>query len=126
MTIEQAIFQADELKPNQIPRAEKISWLSHLDKRIFREIIQQHDPDPAYPDAFSGYTQDTPPDTELLAKAPYDELYLYCLQMRADLVNQEYDKYNNDLLLFSAAWGAFARAYHREHRFRLTPPWLRF
>jgi hypothetical protein len=93
---------------------------------IFREIIQQHDPDPAYPDTFSGYTQDTPPDTQLLAKAPYDELYLYCLQMRADLVNQEYDKYNNDLLLFSAAWGAFARAYHREHRFRLTPPWLRF
>lgn len=126
MTIENAIFQADGLKPNQIPRAQKIEWLSSLDKRVFREIIQQHEPEMDTPESFSGYSQETPPDTELLARQPYDDLYPYFLQMHIDLAHEEYDKYNNSMLLFSTAWGQFARAYHREHRFRTKPGGLRF
>ena len=126
MTIEKAIFQADELKPNQVAKAQKIEWLSHLDRRIFREILCAHEPDADTPKAFGGYTQDTPPDTELLAKPPYDDVYPYFLQMHIDLVNLEYDKYNNSLLLFSDAWGQFARAYHREHRFKPEANALKF
>ena len=126
MTIENAIFQADELKPNQVAKAQKITWLSHLDRRIFREVISVHEPDADTPQAFGGYTQDTPPDTELVVKPPYDDIYPYFLQMQIDLVNLEYDKYNNSLLLFSNAWGQFARAYHREHRFRPEANTLKF
>ena len=126
MTIEQAIFQADELKPNQVAKAQKITWLSQLDRRIFKEVISAHEPDADTPKTFAGYTQDTPPDTELLAKAPYDDLYPCFLQMHIDLVNLEYDKYNNSLLLFSSAWGQLARAYHREHRFKQEANSLKF
>ena len=126
MTIEQAIFQADELKPNQVAKAQKIVWLNHLDRRIFREVISAHEPDADTPMAFGGYGQDTPPDTVLLAKPPYDDLYPYFLQMNIDLVNLEYDKYNNSMLLFSDAWGQFARAYHREHRFKREASALKF
>ncbi len=115
MTLEKAIFQADELKPNQVSRAQKIEWLSHLDRRVFKEILSAHAPGEETPRAFSAYTQETPPDTVLLAREPYDDIYLYYLEMQIDLNNLEYDKYNNSLLLFTNAWGQFARAYHREH-----------
>ncbi len=126
MTIENAIFQADELKPNQVAKAQKLEWLSQLDRRVFKEVFSTHAPDADTPRAFGGYTQDTPPDTELLAKPPYDDIYLSFLQMQIDLVNLEYDKYNNSLLLFNNAWGQFARAYHREHRFKPEANALKF
>ncbi len=126
MTIENAIFQVDELKPNQVAKAQKIAWLSQLDRRVFKEVFFTHEPDADTPQAFGGYTQDTPPDTELLAKPPDDDIYLSFLQMQIDLVNLEYDKYNNSLLLFNNAWGQFARAYHREHRFKPEANALKF
>ncbi|MBR5110207.1 MAG: hypothetical protein IK099_08425 [Clostridia bacterium] len=126
MTIEKAIFQADELKPNQVAKAQKIDWLSHLDRRVFKEVISAHVPDGNTPQAFTPYDQDTPADTELLAKAPYDDIYPYFLSMQIDLANLEYDKYNNSMLLFTDAFGQFARAYHREHRFKQEANALKF
>ena len=116
MTLEQAIFLADELKPNQIERARKIEWLSRLDQQIYCDLIQTHERKEAHGGGMPEYTQDTPPDTQLLAQAPYDEIYRFCLETHIDLVNQEYGKYNNSAALFTDAWGRLARAYHREHK----------
>lgn len=116
MTIDQVIAQVDELKPNQVTRADKIKWLSRLDRRIFEQVISRHEKEEGAPDAFPGYGQDTPPDTELLAPPPYDEVYRFYLEMHIDLVNQELDKYNNSAALYASAWGQLARAWHREHR----------
>ncbi len=118
MTIDQAIHTADELKPNQIERARKIEWVNKLDQRIYRELMGSHGRKSAeeVPDRFDGYDQDTDPDTVLLAPAPYDEVYRFYLEMHIDLVNQEYDKYNNSAQLYANAWGELARMWHREHR----------
>ena len=116
MTLDQALHTADEMKPNQVERARKIDWISTLDKRIFRDVMCAHEKDGSVPDTFAGYDQSTAPDTELLAKAPYDEIYRFYLEMQIDLANQEYEKYNNSAVLYANAWGQFARAYHREHK----------
>ncbi|MBQ7657202.1 MAG: hypothetical protein IJS41_11930 [Clostridia bacterium] len=115
MSIEEAIFLVDELKPNQIERARKIEWLSRLDRSIFEEVFMKHKGDADTPESFTGYSQETNPDTELLAKEPHEEMYRFYLEMQIDLVNLEYDKYNNDELLYSEALNSFKRAYHREH-----------
>ena len=116
MTIEQAIFLTDELKPNQIEKERKIEWLSRLDQRLFDEVVGTHERDERTPEAFIPYTQETNGDTELIAKAPYDELYRFYLEMHIDLVNLEYDKYNNSAALYQNALGQYRRAYHRTHR----------
>ena len=116
MTLEKAIFLADELKPNQIERARKIEWLCRLDQMIFHDLAERHEADEDTPQVCPAYTQATPPDTELLAKAPYDEIYRFYLEMHIDLANQEYGKYNNSAMLFANTWGRLARDYHRQHR----------
>ena len=47
MTIEQAIFLVDELKPNQIEKERKIEWLSRLDQRLYNEAVLTHWPEKA-------------------------------------------------------------------------------
>ncbi|MBR6186923.1 MAG: hypothetical protein IKQ41_11760 [Clostridia bacterium] len=116
MTIEQAIFLVDELKPNQIERERKIEWLARLDQRLFEEVLKIHEPDERTPEAFVPYTQETDGDTALLAPAPYDEVYRFYLEMHIDLANLEYDKYNNSAKLYANALGQYKRWYHRNHR----------
>ena len=125
MTIEQAIFLVDELKPNQIEKARKIEWLAHLDGRIYQEVICCHEGKESAA-VFIPYTQETPPDTELLVKAPFDELYRFYLEMHIDLANQEYDKYNNSAQLYANALSQYKRWYHREHRPRMPRQHLIF
>ncbi len=116
MTVDECIHLVDNLKPNQIERARKIEWLSRLDQRIFEELMCKHRGNADTPEHFDGYSQDTHPDTELLARAPYDEMYRFYLEMHIDRTNLENDKYNDDAAMFNDLWGQYARWYHREHR----------
>ena len=42
MTIQEAITQVNQMKPNVITQAQKIAWLSNLDQMIWNEIFTRH------------------------------------------------------------------------------------
>lgn len=113
MTIGGAIARVDNLKYNTYTNADKIAWLSKLDNMIKRNIIDTHDG--ADQIIFDGYTEDTDPDTELLASEPYDAMYLRWLEAQIDYTNGEYDKYNASILLFNTEYEAFNAFYTRTH-----------
>lgn len=114
MTIQEAIQQADALRPNQFGQAAKLRWLSTLDGQIHAELLQRCADAPG---PFAGYG----PETELqsavlLVPYPYDELYPRYLVMRIDLEHGEVDRYNNDAAAFNRLWQSFAGRYCRDHR----------
>lgn len=113
MTIHDAITRLDTLKHNTYSETEKRLWLSLLDGRIHREILMTHEGAPQAD--FPGYDANTPGDTVLLAEAPYDDVYIRHLEAMADYHNGEIEKYNNSVLLFDAAYKAFAWHYNRTH-----------
>lgn len=114
MTIIEAINRIDAVNPNNYSQPEKVAWLSTLDGVIKKEIIDTHEGAEAV--IFSGYTADTPLDTELLVPAPYDEVYLFWLQSKIDYWNGEMGKYNNSIAMYNTAYSNFERAYNREHK----------
>ena len=109
MTLRQAISQCDAVKPNQYTTQEKVRWLSRLDGRVQREILDVHDPGAQ---EFAGYSEGDV-DAELLAQAPYDEMYPLFLQSQVDFYNAEYARYNNSAELFNTAWAAYADYINR-------------
>lgn len=113
MTIIEAISHIDILKPNRYSQLEKISWLSTLDGIIKKEIIDTHEGGEDV--KFEGYKDTTFLATELLAPAPYDEVYIHYLEMKIDYANGEYGKYNNSMAMYNRAYSAFARYYNRTH-----------
>ena len=52
---------------------------------------------------------------ELIAKAPYDVLYVYWLMAQIDLKASELNKYNNSLALFKEAFKDYKAWYNRTH-----------
>ena len=100
MNIREAIDLVDKLKPNNYTDIEKKLWLSVIDKRVFLEIISTHQNGEI--DAFDGYDIDTEDTTELLIPHPYaEEVYRHWLESQIDFANQEINKFNNDIALFT-------------------------
>lgn len=112
MKLMEAISAVDALKPNTYSPEDKIGWLSQVDETVRREVLDHHQGSGA---AFEGYSADTPPDTELLVPPPYDQLYLRYLEAQIDYYNDEYDRFNNAMEMYEAAFDSFAKYYTRTH-----------
>ena len=113
MTINKAITQIDYIKPNGYTLSDKIGWLSIVDGMIKNNIIDTHEGGEEV--TFNGYTDFTPLDTELIVKAPYDELYISWLSSKIDYYNGEYPKYNNNIIRFNDTLTAYTNHYNRTH-----------
>ena len=113
MTIMDALYRIDELKPNSYSQPEKIKWLSSLDGVIKSEIIDTHEGGEGI--EFSGYTEDASLNTVLLVPAPYDVIYLKWLEAQIDYTNGEIGKYNNSIVAYNDAYDLYQRHYNRTH-----------
>lgn len=113
MTIIEAINRLDDKKPNNYSELDKIRWLSVLDGTIKSTILD------AYKDSEEvttlPYNEDTSLDTELLVPYPYDDIYIYWLMAQVDNANEEYNKYNNNMMLYNSVLTYFRNDYNREH-----------
>lgn len=112
MTIMEAIYRIDEVKPNSYSQSEKVKWLNTLDGTVKSEIIDTHEGGEGV--VFEEYT-DSDLSKELLVPAPYDDIYLRWLEARMDYANGEYGKYNNSVTMYNTAYSAYANHYNRTH-----------
>ncbi|MBO7318488.1 MAG: hypothetical protein J6V06_00525 [Clostridia bacterium] len=113
MTIMEAIHAIDSLKPNSYSESDKIRWLSTLDGLIKIEIIDTHEDSEGI--TFNGYNDKTPTDTQLIAPAPYDKVYVQWLQSQIDYANEETAKYNNSSAAYNHSYSEFQDYYNRTH-----------
>lgn len=117
MTMDQAIDICDRQKPNGYTREDKIHWLGKLDQMIFDEVISRHE---GGIESFSGYSEDTDGETELLATDAYADMYVKWLFAQIDFANAEIARYNNSMAMFNSLYEAYAKSYTREHMPRQT------
>ena len=113
MTIIEVINRLNDLKHNTYTQSDKVEWLSRLDSMVKKHIIDAHEPDEEL--IFTGYDDTTDLQTELLVPSPHDEMYLRWLEAQIDYHNGEYDKYNNAIIMFNAAYEAYQSYYTRNH-----------
>ena len=112
MKIIEAIQKADALKPNDYSQEDKIKWLSTLDGIIKTEIIDTHEG--ADKVEFNGYDMSSL-ETELIAPAPYDDIYIKWLEAQIDYNNGDIGRYSNSMTMYNSAYSAFERHYNRKN-----------
>ena len=113
MKIRQAIKNLDDLMFNTYTQSDKVAWLSRLDAMVKKHIIDNHEG--AEDVIFTGYDEDTDPETVLLVPAPHDEMYLRWMEAQIHYHNGEYDKYNNAIIMFNTAYEAYKAYYTCNH-----------
>lgn len=102
MKREDILAEVREIRPNEYQDEWALKQVDELRQRILRELM-------------AGYII---PDEggELMTPSPYHKVYVYWVLAQIDLANSEYDRYNNDMLLFNAAWQEFANHVSRTMR----------
>lgn len=113
MKIIQAITRLDDLMSNTYSHSDKVEWLSRLDTMVKKHIIDTHEG--AEDVTFTGYDEETDPETVLLVPSPHDDMYLQWMEAQIHYYNREYDKYNNAIIMFNTAYEAYQAYYKREH-----------
>lgn len=113
MTLIEAINRLDAIKPNGYTQSEKVEWLSNLDGMIKNLVIDTHEDGEDI--VFNGYNDETPLETELIVKSPYDDIYILWLESKIDYANSEYVKYNNSITRYNDIYQAFTNEYNRKH-----------
>ena len=114
MKIVEAINKIDSLMHNTYDEPDKVAWLSELDSDVKQHIIDTHEG--AETVTFTGYDDSTDLQTELLVPSPFDSVYLRWLEAQIHYHNGEYDRYNNAIIMYNTAYGAFADYYNRTHK----------
>lgn len=103
MTIQEALDQLDEMKPNMMSRKLKIKYLNEIEQLIHAEILLRHEHDEEQ-EAMPVFSEDSDPGTVLIVPDPYSSVYVYWLMTKVDIQNQEDARYNIDRQHFEAAY----------------------
>lgn len=111
MTIAEAIDRVDRLKYNAYSLQEKREWLRKAEWMIKWNILDNHEPGLPFRDLNPG----SPATQELIAPAPFDELYIKWLEAQIDLYNGEAERYNGSIALFNREFSAFESWYNRSY-----------
>jgi len=114
VTIDEAIETLDRLVVNQLPRSDKVRWLSRLDSWLFDTVTATHQV-PEAPSAFEPYDDNTPGDRELLAPLPCEELYRWYLELQVHSANGESGRYNEAAAKYNAALQEYLNAMNRAY-----------
>lgn len=110
MTINEAIDALDAAKSNTFSRQDKLAWLSRLDGLIQKQLLDTH---ASGGGSFSGYTDETDPNTPLLVPAPWDEIYLRYMEAQIDYLNGDLTRYANSAALYNGCLTEYKNHYHR-------------
>ena len=99
MTVADAVERIDSIVRNTYTREEKIFWLSNLDAQIATFILHITPPK---------YTDGEDLNTELLAPAPFDVMYVHWLEAQIAYCNSEIERYNNAITMYQQDYNAYA------------------
>ena len=81
MTIKGLIDKVKEEKPNTFTDEKLLSFVNEIETDVAEQLIEEFDP------------YENVDETELLAPAPYDRLYVSYLKAMIDYSNEEYPSY---------------------------------
>ena len=117
----EAIGQVDVLEPNQYSVEQKLKWLVVLDGQVFEELISDYYEQAVKPGEYlTG-------EEELLIPMPYAQS-IYCRYLQAMIAAENFEsaKYNQQIVLYNAAYQQFRDWVCRSRRHRNRGSGFRF
>lgn len=111
MTLGECIARADALRPNSATEGEKARWALELEGELAEVFFPRYREPGPVADRPRRWPEDR--DKTLSASGPFEEVYLYRLLARLDLMDQEAEQYNLHAALANVLEDEFKKAWHR-------------
>ena len=117
MTVAGMIEQYNMERPNSVEDSVKRDFLKKCEANILDSVILLYEPGVGERtfEEWVDWLDNFNYDTELILKEPYDDVYLYWLDQRICLNNNDKARYNVASRLFDNIFLSFKQKYNREH-----------
>lgn len=133
MTVAGIIEQYNSERPNQVLDSVKVGWLKKLESMIVKEVINTHEHDLTdnskleltvsgstlfikKSGSLSNHIDTFDMDTELLVPEPYDDVYIYYLDQRIALQNNDTKRYNVSSAQYNNAYLCYQQYFNRTYK----------
>lgn len=119
MQIGELFERIDEVMANDWSENLKLAWLNEVERQIIDEVFATHamsEEDARRAEDFTGYTEETPEDTVLLAVDPYSALYQYYLEAQIARANGDSSQQKDATTLFDNMYLTYKRYINRTCR----------
>ncbi|MBR3974402.1 MAG: hypothetical protein IKJ88_00920 [Clostridia bacterium] len=113
MTIQNIKDKLQFRKQTNIDTDRLIEFVNTVEMQIKKEIIDTHEGAEKY--VFNGYTTDDVEGTQLIAPAPYSEMYVFYVSAQISLAENNIASFNNEMALFNQWYGDFTGYYTRNN-----------
>jgi hypothetical protein len=122
MTVAGMLEQYNMERPNSIEDSVKKEFLRKCEANIIDNVILLYEPAVGERTAeeWQEHLDTFDYDTELLLGEPYDDIYIYFIDQRICLNNNDKARYNVATRLFDNMFLAYKQKYNREHYPRQT------
>ena len=117
MTVAGMIEQINIERPNSVEDSLKMDWLRKCEANLLDAVILLRVPleGERTPEEWQEYLDTFNYDSELILKEPYDDLYIYYIDQRMGLNNNDMKRYNVASRLFDNLFLSYQQKYNREH-----------
>lgn len=114
MKLSEAIEKVNHLKENAFDEEIIKGFIEECDKRIYREVVETH----IQENLLKNYDERYPlkSEDELLADDAYCQFYIFYAISQIDAFNGEYDRYNNNMILYNSYLSDYKQYYNRTHK----------
>ncbi len=114
MTVAGIIEQYNTERPNSVEDSLKLGWLEKCERMIIDTVILTHEDAPCEED-IEDHIANFGMDTELYVNEPYDDLYLYFLDQRIAMNNNDNKRLNTASTYYNNALLTYQQQYTRKH-----------
>ena len=122
MTVAGMIEQYNMERPNSVEDSVKKDFLRKCEANILDNVILLYEPGVGErtEEEWQEYLEDFDYDTEMILAEPFEDAYIYWLDQRICLNNNDKARYNVASQLFNNLFLAYKQKYNREHYPRQT------
>lgn len=106
MTVSEAIEKVKERKPNAYSDKLLVEWLNDCEAQVQRELMGV----PA--EGIKQYDEVEDLEQDLLLPRPYDAAYVTYIIAMIEFNQQEYNAYNNSIVMFNTQYDAAQKYYN--------------
>jgi hypothetical protein len=112
MQLGQLIATIDTMKPNHYDKDLKTDWVNEIEFKIINQIYNRIKGNNK---VYEPYKYDEDVEKDLTLPQQFNDVYLGYLAAKIDFMNAEYERYNNNVALFQAAFNDCAAWYKRSY-----------
>ncbi len=123
MKLNELIEKITVLRGQQYGTEMIMGWINEIEGQVIEEVINQAE---GFDIEFRPLDYQLDAEKELSIPDRFQDVYINYLLSKVDFHNEETERYNNDVIMYNAAYENYAAWFRRQHRAKTTVMFTRF